>query len=195
MKIDQRALIPRPETEELIDLIIKIMDRAPDNIVDLGTGSGAIALALAMHYPESRVLAVDSSEDALSLARDNIKRSGLNNRVQIQNSDWFKNIEGNFDLIVANPPYLSESEWDNSQPEVNEYEPREALVAEGNGLNALKLILTQSSGYINRGGLVALETGIDHHAALANIAAQIGFNHWESRVDINHRERYFLTWK
>lgn len=195
LKIDRRALIPRPETEEFIDLIIKIMDRDPDNIADLGTGSGAIALALAKHYPESHVLAVDSSVEALSLARDNINLSELSCRVQIQNSDWFKDINGKYDLIVANPPYLSEAEWNNSQPEVNIYEPREALVADENGLNALKHILSCSLDYLSAGGLIALETGIDHHAALKEIASQSGFKHWESREDFNRRDRYFLTWK
>lgn len=195
LKVDRRALIPRPETEELIDLIIKEKDRAPDKIVDLGTGSGAIALALAMQYPESCVLAVDTSDDALSLAQDNIKRSGLNSRVKTQKSDWFNNIEGKFDLIVANPPYLSEVEWGESQPEINKYEPREALVAENHGLNALKHILSHSSNYLKVGGLVAMETGIDHHPALKEIAIKIGFKHWDSRVDFNLRNRYFLAWK
>jgi release factor glutamine methyltransferase len=195
LKVDHRALIPRPETEELIDLIIKIKNCAPDKIVDLGTGSGAIALALAMHYPESRVLAVDTSDEALSLARDNIKRSELNSRVEIQKSDWFNEIEGKFDLIVANPPYLSELEWDESQPEIIKFEPREALVAEENGLNALKHILSRSLTYLNEGGLVAMETGIDHHPALKEIAVKTGFGRWDSQVDFNLRNRYFFAWK
>ena len=195
LKVDRRALIPRPETEELIDLIVKEKDRAPDKVVDLGTGSGAIALALAMQYPESHVLAVDTSDDALSLAQDNIKRSGLNSRVETQKSSWFNNIEGKFDLIVANPPYLSELEWDESQPEINKYEPREALVAENHGLNALKHILSHSSNYLNTDGLVAMETGIDHHPALKEIAIKIGFKRWDSRVDFSLRNRYFLAWK
>ena len=141
LRVDHRVLIPRPETEELIDLIIKGKDRVPNKILDLGTGSGAIVLALAIHYPESRLLAVDTSDEALSLARDNIKRSGLHNRIEILKSHWFNNIEEKFDLIVANPPYLSELEWNESQPEINKFEPRAALVAEGNGVNELKHIL------------------------------------------------------
>ena len=195
LRVDHRVLIPRPETEELIDLIIKGKDRVPNKILDLGTGSGAIVLALAIHYPESRLLAVDTSDEALSLARDNIKRSGLHNRIEIFKSDWFNNIEEKFDLIVANPPYLSELEWNESQPEINKFEPRAALVAEDNGVNELKHILSHALNYLNEGGLIAMETGINHHPVLKEIAIKKGFRHWDSRVDFSFRNRYFFAWK
>ncbi len=195
LKVDRRALIPRPETEELVDLVINILDHTPGKIVDLGTGCGAIALALAEQYPDSQVLAVDCSDEALSLAHENVERHGLEKRVRLNFSDWFKNINGTFDLIVANPPYLSVTECENSQPEVKDFEPRDALVAREKGLSALKYILSQASDYLNEGGLIALETGIEHHAALREVAAQEGFKSWESRLDIHQRERFFLAWK
>ena len=139
LKVDRRALIPRPETEYLIELIMKRLPEAPATILDLGTGSGAIALALAKAYPGASVTAVDKSIDALALARENAVACGLNERVRFLESDWFSSIAENeqFQLIVANPPYLSDQEMNEAPPEVREFEPAMALSAGSNSTDAL----------------------------------------------------------
>ena len=196
LKSDQRALVPRPETEELIDLLGREcrFSSEPLQILDLGTGCGAIALALASRFPRAHVTAVDASPDALALACENVRACNLNKRVQLQQSDWFEAVAGRFDVIVANPPYLSESEWQTAEPEVREHEPRCALVAEQEGAAALLHILQAAPAYLKAHGLLALETGIDHHALLKVVADEVGYVRSRSYKDLSGRDRHFLAW-
>jgi release factor glutamine methyltransferase len=131
LKVDRRALIPRPETEHLIELVMRQFVSPPATVLDLGTGSGAIALALAKAWPEAAVTAVDKSEEALALARENAEACALAGRVKFVSSDWFAGVPAGekFALMVANPPYLSDAETDAAQPEVKDFEPRMALSA------------------------------------------------------------------
>ena len=129
LKTDRRALIPRPETEIVVERCLALLDgeREP-RVVDLGTGTGAIALAIADEHPTARVTAVDVSPDALELARENAARLGL--RVEIRPGTLADAAEG-WDLVVSNPPYVAPDEWDSLQPEIRDWEPRVALVGEG----------------------------------------------------------------
>jgi release factor glutamine methyltransferase len=195
LKVDARALIPRPETERLIELLQEKLPAPPARILDLGTGSGALALALAKIYPEAKVTALDQSEAALALARENAAATGLAARVTFLVSDWFSSVPGGaqFELIVANPPYLSDDETRAAQPEVRDFEPRAALSAGTDSAAALEQIIKGAKSFLTPGGLLACETGIAQHAHLLALAAQAGFARPESWRDLTGRDRYLLA--
>lgn len=189
------ALIPRPETEEMIDRLIREAESPPSSILDLGTGSGAIALALAKAFPAAAVTATDISDEALQLARENAERCQLADRVQFKTARWFDGIEGSFDWIVSNPPYLSDDEWEQAAPEVKDYEPRQALTAGPDGLSDLRTILQSAHQHLNPGGMLTCETGVDQHPALFKIAQEVGYQTWESQKDFSARPRIFQAWR
>ncbi len=195
LKVDRRALIPRPETERLIELILQQMVAPPVAILDLGTGSGAIALSLAKTYPEAVVTAVEISEEALGLARENAEATGLTGRVRFVQSDWLSALptDEKYQLIVANPPYLSDAETAETQPEVKGFEPPMALSAGANGAAALEHIIGAARPYLTPGGLLACETGQAQHQALLTLAADRGYARAESRCDLTGRPRYLLA--
>jgi release factor glutamine methyltransferase len=172
LNIDPRALIPRPETEELVELLPEKFSKyrnASLSILDLGTGSGAIALAVAKYFRRSHVLATDFSENALNLARENATLNSIRSVTFVQ-SDWYFNVTGAFDLIVSNPPYLSEKEWEHTQPEVKNFEPKSALCAEDSGKADLLKIIDQSAQFLKANGVLALETGESQHRFLFKFA-------------------------
>jgi release factor glutamine methyltransferase len=195
LKVDRRALIPRPETERLIELVTRKLTTPPAGILDLGTGSGAIALALAKTWPEAAVTAVDKSEEALALARENAAACGLAERVKFIRSDWFAGVPAGerFALIIANPPYLSDEETAAAAPEVKDFEPHSALSAGSNGAADLERIIRDARPFLAPGGLLACETGIAQHAALAALAREQGYAPVESRQDLTNRDRYLLA--
>lgn len=195
LKVDRRALIPRPETEYLIELITRRLTDAPASILDLGTGSGAIALALAKTYPDAAVTAVDKSTEALALARENAIATGLEQRVRLLESDWFTVVGANesFSLIVANPPYLSDKETAEAPQEVREFEPMAALSAGADGTTDLSRIVSQARAHLNSGGMLACETGIAQRDFLVEAASKAGYARTESLQDLTGRERYFLA--
>jgi release factor glutamine methyltransferase len=195
LKVDRRALIPRPETERLIELVMQQFASPPATVLDLGTGSGAIALALAKAWPGAVVTAVDKSEEALALARENAEACGLAGRVKFVSSDWFAAVPAGekFTLIVANPPYLSDDETAAAQPEVKDFEPRMALSAGANSAADLERIIRAARTYLAPGGLLACETGIAQHQALVALATGEGYARAESLRDLTGRERYLLA--
>ena len=193
---DKRAFIPRPETEYLIELLqTEFSEGEPARILDLGTGSGAILLALLNTFGESSGVGIDLSPEALDLARENGKNTGLSNRATFFQSDWFEAVEGTFQLIVANPPYLTEQELESAEPEVLRYEPELALFGGNRGLDGLSAILRQGPGYLEDGGLLALETGVGQLDRLKEKAHGAGFSRVESVQDLSHRERYLMLRK
>lgn len=195
LKLDRRALIPRPETENLLALITEKLPASPARILDLGTGSGAIALGLARHYPEARVTALDVSPEAVELTRENIVRNQLEARVTVLQSDWFSALDGaaRFELVASNPPYLSAAEAADTVAEIRQYEPARALTPGVTGLEALTHIMTGARDRLEVGGLLALETGIAQHAALAAQAAGLGYTGFESVADLTGRPRYVFV--
>ncbi len=195
LKVDRRALIPRPETELLLELLSPRLAVAPASILDLGTGSGAIALALAKVYPDAAVTAVDKSEEALALARENSETTALTGRVRFICSDWFSALAlgEKFQLIVANPPYLSDEEMNAAEPEVKAFEPRMALSAGSNGAAALEHIIAGARPFLDAGGVLACETGIAQHGALQALANQAGYLRTESLRDLTGRDRFLLA--
>ena len=197
LKVDRRALIPRPETELLIEMVPVLLPVPPVTVLDLGTGSGAIALALAKLYPAANVTAVDVSEDALALASENAGALGLAGRVTLLRSDWFAVLpkEICYDLIVANPPYLTSEETAAAEPEVREYEPLSALASADGGMADLRKIITVASAFLKPGGLLAMETGIHQHGTLGSLIESTGFARSESRQDLTGRDRFLFAWR
>ena len=194
LKVDRRSLIPRPETEELVDLLSKRQPR-PQTILDLGTGSGALALGLASAFPEASVVAIDRSTSALELALENAEANHLTDRITFLEGNWFEPLapDARFDWIVSNPPYLTEEEWQSAQPEVREWEPREALVAADEGCADLEQIFKETPNWLNPGGWLAVETGISQHRRLTEFAQECGFSKIESKQDLSGRDRFLIA--
>lgn len=163
---DARALIPRPETEHLVELILAQEGPKPKRIIDIGTGSGVIALTLAAELPEAEVEAVDISPDALSLARENAERLGLTHRVKFFESDLLSGSEGAYDLIVANLPYIAKDEIPKLSREV-QHDPVLALDGGDVGVEIIQRLIAQAREHLNPGGRLALEIGHDQSARLA----------------------------
>lgn len=198
LKCDPRALIPRPETEELVGFVLeKLAALRPEGtlarVLDLGTGTGAIALAVATERPHTQVVAVDKSEGALALARENAAFVGAPAETEFIRSDWFENVTGTFDVIISNPPYLTQAEWECAQAEVRDHEPLSALVADNAGLADLEKILREARKHLAPDGFVAFETGIAQHEALREIALACGFAETESLNDLSDRPRFFFA--
>ena len=197
LKVDKRALIPRPETELLIELVVERLAAPPARILDLGTGTGAIALALAKHYGNTAVTAVDASDEALALASENAAALGCADRVNFIKSNWYESLRADepYDVIVSNPPYLTVEETAAAEPEVRVHEPVSALTAADEGLADLRVIIAGAGERLKPGGLLALETGIAQHAELMRCLAGAGFVAVESRKDLTERDRFVLARK
>lgn len=197
LKVDKRALIPRLETEELVDLILNQLESPPERILDLGTGSGAIALALFKAFPDAAVTAVDQSAEAIALARENAATLVPKGPLRFLCGSWFEplNQGETFDLIISNPPYLSAEEMQSAQPEVAKYEPPSALASGSDGVEDLQKILGQAQAYLNKGGMLALETGIAQHKRLREIASGAGWMRTEEHADMSGRPRFFFAFK
>lgn len=196
LKVDRRALIPRPETELLVELVHTWAGtQAPVlRALDLGTGSGAIAAALATLWPGAAVVAAERCPEALALARENFAALGLEGRIQPVAATWFDGVApGPYDAIVSNPPYLTAAEVAATAPEVREHEPRAALEASEEGLADLRAILEAAPGYLRPGGLLALETGCDHRAALCARLQAAGFKSVAAHQDLTGRDRFILA--
>ena len=157
LKVDERVLIPRPETEELVDLILTENPKKNLKVLDIGTGSGAIALALAKNRPDWSVTAADISQEALELATENAKRQDLN--LSFIKSDCFSEISAKYDIIVSNPPYISREDQEEVGLNVLHSEPHLALFADEDGLAIYRRIAEDSKDYLNDGGKIYLEIG------------------------------------
>ena len=198
LKVDRRGLIPRPETELLVELVRAWCEGNPpvSRIMDLGTGSGAIAVALGRALPGVSVTAVERSAEALSLAQENVAAAGLGERVRLIASDWFTGIPipvDAFDVVVSNPPYLSTAETAETPLEVRGFEPMAALTASDEGYGDLETIIAGAPRFLRRGGLLALETGIAQHSRLLAAATRAGFTRTESKQDLTKRDRFILA--
>lgn len=196
LEVGPGVLIPRPETEQLVDKILAQREQWPaGRLVDLGTGSGAIAIALAQEWANSRVLAVDRSETALEVARRNAEAAEVRERISFRRGNWLEGLSFRADVIVANPPYLSEEEWEEAQVEVRGFEPREALVAGAAGAADLLRIVEEAYSFLDAGGLLALECGIGHGPGMAAAARRCGYDRVEVQPDDSGRNRFVLAYK
>lgn len=184
------VLDPRPETETLVEAALE----APfARLLDLGTGSGCILVSLLADRPRAEGVGADISEAALAVAARNAGRIGVAGRARFVRSDWFAAIDGRFDLIVANPPYISEAEMAGLAPEVRDWEPHVALTPGGDGLGAYRQILAGAPAHLRPGGRLILEIGPEQGGAVAALAAAAGFPRPEIRRDLDGRDRLVLA--
>ena len=192
LQVDPRVLIPRPDTETLVNWSLELLqsDALPADaaILDLGTGSGAIALAIAQHLKTAgrpaRVTAADASADALAVARENALRLGLD--VVLIESNWFEKVGEHFHLIATNPPYVA-----NADPHLADltHEPLDALTAGADGLDDIRKIIAQAPSYLQPGAWLLLEHGFDQALPVRKLLAQRGFLQVQSRLDLTGIQR------
>jgi release factor glutamine methyltransferase len=188
LAVDQRALIPRPETELLVEIALEM---EPRNALDIGTGSGAVALAVADELPECEVMGTDTSEAALDLARENSERLGSGGRVTFERGTVPDGRR--FDLVLANLPYVREDEWSRLAPEITRYEPRAALVAGSDGVEAIASTIPAASAALQPGAALALEVGAGQAGPVAELLLDLGFRQVEARQDLAGIPRVVLA--
>ena len=189
---DKRAMVPRPETEELVELLKSEIQDPKSEILDVGTGSGVIALSLAAEFPEARILAVDVSDDALALAQENAIRLDLSDRVQFLKSRLLETIAGPFDLIVANLPYISTQDRRTLSREVLR-DPEVALFAGARGDELVRELINRSPTRLRPGGMLALEIGLGQRDALLSALAEKNYRDICSKNDYNGVTRFLFA--
>jgi release factor glutamine methyltransferase len=190
--IDKRAMVPRPETEELVELLQSRVENRKSKIIDLGTGSGVIALSLAAEFPEAETYAIDISEDALSLARENAAQLRLSERVRFQKSDLLENLSERFDLIVANLPYISMQDRHLLAREVL-HDPEVALFGGPSGDELVRKLIEQAPAHLEPGGLLALEIGLGQAEGLSDFLRQKNYHDIELKKDYSGISRFLLA--
>ena len=190
---DSRGLIPRPETEELVELVLKM---APDakSFLDVGTGSGVIALTLALKKSEAHVVACDLSPQALALAGENRARHGLESRVELISSDLLSSVQGAFDAIVANLPYIPSAEIPGLAREVL-HDPVSALDGGNDGLRLIERLADHLSNHLTEGGIVALEIGHDQSEKVISLLKKRSFQEVLAHADHQGRNRFVTARK
>ncbi len=197
LALSQGTLEPRPDTEILVDVILPhlrtmISAGLKPKIVDLGTGTGAIALALLQECPEAEALGIDISEDALKTAAANAERNGLSSRFTTRAGPWFERTSGRFDLIISNPPYIRSDVVVGLEPEVTNFDPMAALDGGPDGLEAYHAIAAEALEHLEDHGLVGLEIGFDQRDDVTQIFEEAGFSLLEERRDYGGNDRVLV---
>ena len=188
--INKNVLDPRGDTETLIDYVI---GKPRKTVLELGTGSGVIAVTLACEWKEVQVTAVDISEDALLLAQINAEKFNVQDKIHFLKSDWFDNVEGMFDLIISNPPYVGWMEQDEISIEVKKYDPEIALFAGNDGFDAYKRIIPNLAKFLNPDGFVVLEVGASQSKKVKNMMNSFGFFDVEIVKDLSGKDRLIAS--
>lgn len=191
LQVAPSVLIPRPETELLVELALGEITKLnrPIKVLDLGTGSGAIALALASAAPLASLIATDQSAEALAIATLNAQVLGLTDQVQFRQGSWYQALDSEalFDVILSNPPYIAAHDWHLSQGDLR-FEPALALTDDSSGLSCLETIISGADQYLKPGGLIAVEHGFDQSDAVAQLMHQAGFKDVQVHLDLaGHR--------
>lgn len=188
--ITSDVLDPRGDTETLISTVLP---QPAARVLDLGTGSGILAVTLAAEWPETTVVASDISPKALQVAQNNAETLGVAGRVQCLQSNWFDDITGTYDLIVSNPPYIADAEMAELMPDVVNFDPKIALTPGGDGLDPYRIIAEMSPQFLNAGGAVAVEIGWRQGSSVVEFFHKAGFSHVEIQRDLDCKDRVVLA--
>jgi release factor glutamine methyltransferase len=185
-EVTRDVLIPRPETELIVEEALELFPagRAPGIIIDVGTGSGCLAVALALEFPEARVIATDISAAALDVARRNADNNGVAGRIDFRRGDLLETVTEDADLIVSNPPYVASGDAPGLVPEVREHEPHVALFAGTDGLSLYARLFPSAAKRLSSGGRLIVEVGYDQDARVAQIASRDGWTLSHVRQDL-----------
>ena len=190
--VSRDVLIPRPETEMLVDWLI---ERAPESasVVDIGSGSGCIAISAAVKRPDLKLQAVERSPAALEIARRNAEAHGVSDRIRFHKLDFMLfEAAATFDVVVSNPPYISRADWEQLQPEVRLFEPLGALVPGESGLEAYAALVGRARGWLKPNGVCLLEVGAGQAREVESLAREAGFDRVDVDKDLNGIERLLL---
>jgi release factor glutamine methyltransferase len=197
LSLSPETLEPRPDTETLVDAVLPHLRQLAATIgecriLDLGTGTGAIALALLAEVPQAMAVGADISADALTTANRNARENGLSGRFRTVQSDWFEKISGSFHVIVANPPYIPSDELETLQGEVRNFDPAKALDGGADGLEAYRMIAEQAKAYLEAAGRLAVEIGYTQKEAVRRLFEAAGFRVVEARKDLAGHDRVLV---
>ncbi|WP_455475811.1 peptide chain release factor N(5)-glutamine methyltransferase [Bartonella sp. B17] len=195
--LSQDTLEPRPDTETLVDLVLPLLKKQVKKskktvLLDMGTGSGAIAIAILKQIPQSYAVAVDISEDALKTATKNAKNAEVIRRFTPLLSDWFNFVTGQFDLIISNPPYIPEKDITKLAKEVRLHDPLRALIGGKDGLDFYRKLAHKAANYLKAKGYIAIEIGYSQEKEICNLFETNGFQCLEMRKDLNNIPRALL---
>jgi len=192
LEVNATTLIPRPDTETLVECALNMVMPDKAKVLDLGTGTGAIALALGSEMPNWKIVAVDRVTDAVALANKNQQRLGINN-VEVKQSNWFSALQGEkFNLIVTNPPYIEQGDIHLNQGDVR-FEPLSALVADDAGMSDIKQIISHSRDYLLSSGYLLIEHGFEQAEAVRHLFKEMAFINIKTVKDFGNNDRVTLA--
>ena len=191
---DKRALIPRPETEELVETVLKTLGPGAARVIDVGTGTGCIAVTLAAENPSLEVIAVDISDDALALARENAQAHAVEHRIAFRRANLLEDVPpASLDAIVSNPPYIADGEAASLATEVRDHEPALALFAGTDGLSAIRPLIAQAATVLRPGGWLFMEIGENQGAVVRALLEAGGWTQIEIRKDLAGHDRIAMA--
>lgn len=193
--VQEGVLIPRPDTEVLVEEVIELgKNKGPINILDIGTGSGAITVSLAKYLENAKVTSVDISEIALEIGKRNATSNNVDDRITFIKSDLFTNIDKNvkFDIIVSNPPYIKREVIETLDKQVKDFEPYNALEGGIDGLDFYRAITSQAKDYLKEGGILAYEVGHDQSEDVSKLMEKYGYTNIYTRKDLQQIDRVVI---
>ncbi len=195
LKLNAATLVPRPDTETLVEAALEAARQMPPTVTicDLGTGSGAVAIALLTELPSARAVATDISVEALQIARENATAHGVANRIRFEQADFAEGPEGAFDIVVSNPPYIRTAAIADLPVEVREHDPHAALDGGADGLDAYRAILSRHGSLVAPGGFLALEVGYDQGESVASLCRRAGLLEVVVRRDLAGHGRVVIA--
>ena len=185
------VLVPRPETEHLVETVLEVVGDRPCRVLELCTGSGCIAVAVAAHAPRCQVVATDLVPENLGLARENAERLGVGERVEFRCGDLFEPIakEEHFEVVCANPPYVEEGAWPKLAPVIRLHEDPRALLAGPDGLDVIRRLVSETPAHLTKGGTLAFEMGMGQYEMVTSLLKAHGYQGTETRPDLAGIER------